>query len=253
MHNKFSDYLKTQKLSENERERIIACVEGELPNFIRTYFDDQCGDLYENTDHNYYKSIRQKVFTNKLAKQENDNSGSLLTNALKHYTSFLDSKFFKGREKVHLTAKEKVDRKKKQSTSNTESPTSSAVKVYEADPLLPPMNPSDELVEGRIRQVNITSHERNQNLRQRCLEHFGYVCQVCKMNFEQRYGEIGKNFIEVHHLNPISNTDGEHEVDPVTELVPLCSNCHSMIHRGGKDGQPMKLDDLIEVFNSKNQ
>ena len=51
------------------------------------------------------------------------------------------------------------------------------------------------------------------------------------MNFVERYGEIGKEFIEIHHLNPISETDGEHEVNPATDLIPLCSNCHSMIHR----------------------
>jgi len=32
-------------------------------------------------------------------------------------------------------------------------------------------------------------------------------------------------------LNPISQTKGTHEVNPKTDLVPLCANCHAMIHR----------------------
>lgn len=51
------------------------------------------------------------------------------------------------------------------------------------------------------------------------------------MDFEKFYGEIGREFIEVHHLERIADTDGEHEIDPKTDMVPLCSNCHSMIHR----------------------
>ena len=49
------------------------------------------------------------------------------------------------------------------------------------------------------------------------------------MNFEQTYGELGKDFIEVHHLHPVSQ--GERKVNPIEDLIPLCSNCHSMIHR----------------------
>ena len=49
------------------------------------------------------------------------------------------------------------------------------------------------------------------------------------MNFEQVYGELGKDYIEVHHLHPVSQ--GERQVNPIEDLIPLCSNCHSMIHR----------------------
>jgi hypothetical protein len=36
----------------------------------------------------------------------------------------------------------------------------------------------------------------------------GYTCEVCGLNFESRYGEIGKGFIEIHHLVPISELQG---------------------------------------------
>ena len=72
--------------------------------------------------------------------------------------------------------------------------------------------------------------ERNPKLRQQALDIHGYSCSICGFNFLERYGEIGRGFIHVHHVNPLSQT-GEQIVDPKTDLVPVCPNCHSMIHR----------------------
>jgi 5-methylcytosine-specific restriction enzyme A len=55
---------------------------------------------------------------------------------------------------------------------------------------------------------------------------------ACGLNFEQIYGILGKNFIEAHHLRPITKLTGERvELDARTDFTVLCSNCHSMIHR----------------------
>jgi len=53
---------------------------------------------------------------------------------------------------------------------------------------------------------------------------------VCKFNFEETYGEIGKGFIHVHHIKPLASS-GETRVDPYNDLVVVCPNCHSIIHR----------------------
>jgi predicted HNH restriction endonuclease len=106
-----------------------------------------------------------------------------------------------------------------------------------------------KLVEGAILQERDREiHQRNPKLRQLCIEAYGneYRCVVCGMNFVDAYGEIGKEFIEVHHLYPISETDGEHEVNPATDMIPLCSNCHSMIHRMEDKSDWKKLKELYE-------
>jgi hypothetical protein len=244
IHTRFSEFLSL-KLSKDRCDEIVDCVEKSLSEYIRKYFDSKFVSAYTLTDHNYYKKIRSNVFSNEAANEENDRNGQIFTEALRYYSLFLDSKIFKGKEKVYLTIREKDEHKAKNAIQ------SSATKLQE-DPLLPPDNAEDELTEGRIRQVNITKHERNRVLRQKCLQHYGYVCQVCGMDFKQRYGNIGKDFIEVHHLYPISNTDGEHQVDAILDLVPLCCNCHSMIHRGGNNGVPMKLEELIEAYKQNN-
>ena len=87
-----------------------------------------------------------------------------------------------------------------------------------------------ERYEGRIKEAKVIRHQRNRAARQKCLEDSGYTCYVCGFNFEKAYGEIGKNFLEVHHKKPLATYDDEHLI-PQNELVALCSNCHSMVHR----------------------
>lgn len=67
--------------------------------------------------------------------------------------------------------------------------------------------------------------------RQECIEHFGLNCQVCDFNFKEKFGELGKNFIHVHHIIDISTIGKEYSVNPITDLIPVCPNCHAMLHK----------------------
>lgn len=91
-----------------------------------------------------------------------------------------------------------------------------------------------KLVEGSVCQVNINSYERNPEARRRCIEHHGTSCCVCGFNFEEKFGSVAQGFIHVHHLKPLSEIQEEYEVNPITDLRPVCPNCHAMIHLGGK-------------------
>jgi 5-methylcytosine-specific restriction enzyme A len=84
--------------------------------------------------------------------------------------------------------------------------------------------------EGKSKDIIQTRYERNPEARKRCLTHYGYSCKVCSFNFENHFGEVGKGFIHVHHINPISEIGREYEIDPIKDLIPVCPNCHSMIH-----------------------
>ena len=107
--------------------------------------------------------------------------------------------------------------------------------------------------EGREYEVRGIRYERDRGARTECIDYYKRLdpenkcrCQVCGMSFEEVYGEIGKDFIEVHHLVPISDRGGDYIVNPIRDLVPLCSNCHSMIHR--VSGGPLSLQDLMDRF-----
>lgn len=89
----------------------------------------------------------------------------------------------------------------------------------------------DVYPEGAKKLVTVNAYERNIKARDKCIEHWGINCQGCGINFELVYGSIGKMFIHVHHIKPISEIGEAYEVDPINDLIPLCPNCHSMVHR----------------------
>ncbi|MHA3064599.1 HNH endonuclease [Acinetobacter sp. ANC 4641] len=84
--------------------------------------------------------------------------------------------------------------------------------------------------EGRDKTITLKTYDRSQKARQACIDYFGYNCTVCGFNFESKYGKIGRTFIEVHHLKPISEFNEEHLIDPIEGLRPVCANCHRMLH-----------------------
>lgn len=89
------------------------------------------------------------------------------------------------------------------------------------------------VMEGGKKTVKLNHYERNPKSRKRCIEKYGYKCVVCGFDFYATYGEIGRNFIHIHHLKPLSELGGEKEV-AVDDLRPVCPNCHAMLHRKKK-------------------
>lgn len=85
-------------------------------------------------------------------------------------------------------------------------------------------------LEGKSKEILQTRYERNPQARKTCLNHHGYSCQICDFNFETYFGEVGKGFIHIHHINSIAEIGKEHEIDPKKDLIPVCPNCHAMIH-----------------------
>lgn len=101
--------------------------------------------------------------------------------------------------------------------------------------------------EGKRSNILSTRYERSIKNRQACLAVNGYKCRVCKFDFEQTYGSLGTGFIEVHHIIPLSSLGGDYMINPVKDLVPLCSNCHSMIHRSEP---PLTIEQLTNIIRS---
>lgn len=89
---------------------------------------------------------------------------------------------------------------------------------------------SDLLLEGAPQTVELTSYERNSAARRLCLAHYGPKCQACGLVYEDRYGPIAANLIHVHHIVPLHMICETYVVDPVRDLIPLCANCHHIVH-----------------------
>ena len=104
---------------------------------------------------------------------------------------------------------------------------------------------NEKLYEGALITVKANKYERNQKARMECVAKKGYHCLVCGRDFESTYGEIGRGFIHVHHLTPISTIGQEYELNVDTDLAPVCPNCHYMLHR---KNPPYTIEELKDII-----
>ena len=100
-------------------------------------------------------------------------------------------------------------------------------------------------IEGATKEIYINIYERDIKARNKCIEHYGCSCVVCNFNFSDKYGEVGNNFIHVHHLIQLSDIGKEYKVDPIKDLRPVCPNCHAMIHR---TKNPLSIENLKKLI-----
>lgn len=72
-------------------------------------------------------------------------------------------------------------------------------------------------------------------------------CSICGFDFEKQYGHRGAGYIEFHHIKPISEYAPNEETKP-SDLIPVCANCHRMLHRG----KPWITPDELRAIVKKN-
>jgi len=101
-------------------------------------------------------------------------------------------------------------------------------------------------IEGGSRDYYGKRYERNARNRLLAIQEHGLSCKACEFNFETVYGERGKDFIEVHHVKPLNTLTKAMKINPKTDLIPLCSNCHRMIHR--RKDKILTLNELIMIL-----
>lgn len=94
----------------------------------------------------------------------------------------------------------------------------------------------ESFTEGKLVLKKHLLRERNHFVKINAIKKFKDLnegklyCEICGFDFYSIYGELGKDFIEAHHTKPISEMK-ENEKTNINDIVLLCSNCHSMIHR----------------------
>jgi hypothetical protein len=113
--------------------------------------------------------------------------------------------------------------------------------------------------EGRKKTVTSQVYERSKYLRDRAIDFYtkngAIVCDACSFDFYNTYGEIGRGYIEIHHQKPVfqyDETDFSRIVsDAIKDLIPLCANCHRIVHR--KKENPLSIDELRQIIINKNR
>lgn len=103
----------------------------------------------------------------------------------------------------------------------------------------------ERYTEGALTQITVNKYERDVKARKACLKEYGYICGVCNENLADKYGELGKEFIHVHHIVPLNEIKREYKINPITDLIPLCPNCHAIIHRKTPAYTPDELRSIL--------
>lgn len=115
-----------------------------------------------------------------------------------------------------------------------------------------PVRPAEEVPqgtafpEGAVERVLVNRYERDERARAACLAHHGVSCCICEFSFATAYGSVGKNLIHVHHLRLLSTLGPNYLVDPIRDLLPVCANCHAIIHRRSPPYSPEEVRKFLQ-------
>ena len=100
--------------------------------------------------------------------------------------------------------------------------------------------------EGNAIQTPATRYERKRVNREACIQLKGTRCMTCGFDFGTFYGPIGAGYIEIHHITPVSQIGSDYQIDIARDLVPLCANCHAMVHKENPPVPILRLSKLIQ-------
>lgn len=121
----------------------------------------------------------------------------------------------------------------------------------DTDSFFPDLVPTQpEIHEGLKKEVTVNQYERSRVARTKCIERHGCDCKVCGFKFSEFYGELGSGFIHVHHVKPLHTIGKDYKVDYEKDLIPVCPNCHAMLHRK-VNGSELSLEELKKIICEK--
>lgn len=109
---------------------------------------------------------------------------------------------------------------------------------------------NEVFTEGSVVRVSVNRYERDPVARRRCIKVFGPICAVCGFDFASVYGGSMHGFIHVHHLTPLHEVGQGYIVNPQTDLVPVCPNCHAVIH---SKRPPFSIGEVRQLIQNKGK
>lgn len=105
---------------------------------------------------------------------------------------------------------------------------------------------AESIIEGAKKKITVNAYERDPKAARQCkqyyLKKYGRItCQICGFDFGKVYGKEYDNMIHIHHIRPLSTIQQEYELDPLNDLIPVCPNCHMVLHaKGGTSPEKLK-------------
>ena len=102
--------------------------------------------------------------------------------------------------------------------------------------------------EGAVQRLSVNRYERDSKNRRAAIRRHGVRCFGCRMEMAEVYGEIARGYIHIHHVKPISEMQGDRP--DINDLVPLCPNCHAIVHL---ENPPISINRLKELIRRQRQ
>ncbi len=240
LHGLFQEYLLDKfEGDHSEANVIVETAEQVLPFTLNEHFGTGFSSIYDLQDEGEIEALRKKIKAHPVLKNIDKREEPRYTEVLKWYRLWLKSL---QRESAPLLVPGEEDPYPTQVADHPETSVAHNDADYAPD------------TEGVEHQYNLTKKERNPELRRKCIEYYKQLwggrihCICCGFDFGKAYGDLGEGYIEIHHVTPHHTFEGKHEVDPTRDLIPLCSNCHSMIHRVEGQGKCMTLKQLKDNY-----
>ncbi len=74
-------------------------------------------------------------------------------------------------------------------------------------------------------------------------------CEVCGFSFREKYGDLGRNFIEAHHKQPVAQLKRGSK-STINDIALVCPNCHRMLHHGDRT---LSIEELRTKMQRRQQ
>lgn len=232
-------FLKEKLCVESTALEMYRTIEETIVVVLRDYFGAGYKNISDLTDIALIEEYRKKIKIHTILKVIDNQREPRFTEALKWYRLFIKSTKEQD-DPISLAPEEPITEKQP-----TRENSSTKIRTIFSE---------GELEESLPKEVR----ERNMALRRACISYFKsihngeLICECCGFNYSKAY-KIEDEYIEIHHRFPISQTEGEHLVNAETDLVPLCANCHRMIHHGqGGKGNCISVEELKQLYIGKD-
>lgn len=236
----FRSYLSERFDGDAEEVSLtVETAERIIPNTLNDYFGTRYESIYDITEIDDVEDLRRKIKTHPILKNLDMSVEPRYTEVLKWYRLFLKAL---NAHTVPMPVYGEYDdtHHHSEETMANEPPVTPQATVETTIYL------EGEAAETLPKEVRL----RNQKLREACIDYYRslhggrILCECCGFDFAAHY-HMDDDYIEIHHRTPFSQTEGLHEVDAEADLVPLCANCHRMIHHLAKGhGTCITVDEL---------
>ena len=213
----FEAFLRDKLPVGSDVAKYSRGLDAKVKAFYKKRMQRENASIYESKDENAIYQIKQDIVAHPGLVYQRSRSGDARIEGLDLYISFI--------RRASKTNSAGLHRGRRIERSSPES-------------------------EGKHIKQETTVIQRNPLARRKCIEYYGCRCAACGLAMNEKYGQIGEGVIEVHHLNPIHLFDDTHPVDYKTDLIPLCPNCHTIIH---KLANPGDLDGLKIIVEKNKQ